>query len=324
MNTNLSPSATLYLANLNRIEQRISDASNQISSSKKLNVAADAPDEIGSLLQLRADQQRNQQIESNLVLAQTDAQAADNSLTGAIALLDRATTLAAEGANATQTAASRASIAPEVQSLLEQMVSYSQTQVQGRYIFSGDQDGSTSYKLNLSSTDGSGVDKLVATTSTRLIEDPAGGTFSASKGAQEIFGPVQQGVDSDGNPMVDDSGNPVLVPTNDNAFAALNSLRLALLSNDTTAITTALNSIKKASTRLNASLTFYGTVETRIQDASSFATTYDTQLKTEISSKEDADIPSAALELTAANTQLQAALMMQGKMPTSTLFNYLG
>jgi flagellar hook-associated protein 3 FlgL len=104
----------------------------------------------------------------------------------------------------------------------------------------------------------------------------------------------------------------------------LNSLRTALLSNDTAGINTALNSIKQASTRLNANLTFYGTVETRIQDASNFADTYDTQLKTEISSKEDADIPSAALELTAANTQLQAALTMQGKMPTSSLFNYLG
>ncbi|HWC98030.1 MAG TPA: flagellin [Candidatus Sulfopaludibacter sp.] len=324
MNTNLSPSGTLYLANLNRIEQRISDASSQITSGKKLNVASDAPDEIGPLLQLRADRQRNQQIQSNLVLAQTDAQAADNALSSATALMDRATTLAAEGANATQTADTRASIAPEVQSLLEQMVSYSQTQVQGRYIFSGDQAGSPSYQLNLSNTDGSGVDRLAATGSTRLIEDPAGGTFASSKGAQEIFGPVQQGTDSDGNPLVDDSGNPVYVPTPDNAFAALNSLRVALLNNDTAGINTALNSIKQASTHLNSALTFYGTVETRIQDATNFATTYDTQLQTEISSKEDTDIPSAALELTAANTQLQAAMTMQGKLPTSTLFNYLG
>ena len=64
-------------------------------------------------------------------------------------------------------------------------------------------------------------------------------------------------------------------------------------------------------------------MENRIQDASNFATSYDTQLRTEISNIEDADIPSAALELTQSNTQLEAAMTMQGKMPTSTLFNYL-
>ena len=69
---------------------------------------------------------------------------------------------------------------------------------------------------------------------------------------------------------------------------------------------------------------FYGTVQTRIQDATSFATSNNTRIQTEISAKEDADIPSAALQLTQANTQLQAALTMQGKLPTSTLFSYLG
>lgn len=323
MITNLNSANSLFLSNLNRIEQQIADANSRISSGKKISVASDAPDQVDSLLQLRADREHNTQIQSNLVLAQTDAQAADNALTGSISLLDRATTLATQAVTATQTAASRTSIAPEVQSLLEQMVSYSQTQVQGRYIFSGDQDSSSSYQLNLSNSTGSGVDQLTTAGSTRLIEDPAGGSFAASQTAQQIFGPTTPSLDADGNPVVDDNGNPVYVPTQDNTFAALNGLRVALLANDTTGISNALNSIKQASTRLNAAQSFYGTVESRIQDATSFATSYDTQLQTEIAAKEDADIPGAALELTQANTQLQAALTMQGKMPTSTLFSYL-
>jgi len=233
MTTNLNPANALFLTNLNRIERQLADANSQISSGKKVSVASDAPDQVGPLLQLRADLQHNTQIQSNLVLAQTDAQAADNALTGAISLMDRATTLAAEGADATQTASSRASLAPEVQSLLEQMVSYSQTQVQGRYIFSGDQDLSSSYQLDLNATDGSGVDQLTTAASTRMIEDPAGGTFAASKTAQDVFGPTVQSVDASGNPVTDANGNPVYVPTQDNTFAALNGLRVALLANDT-------------------------------------------------------------------------------------------
>ncbi len=316
MTTNLNPSNALFLANLNRVEQRLADANAQISSGKRINTASDAPDQIDTLLQLRADRQRNQQIQSNLTLAQTDAQSADNALSGAISLMDRATTLAAQGADVTQTAATRASMASEAESLLAQMVSFSQTQVQGRFIFSGDQPSQASYRLNLSSSDGSGVDTLQTAPSTRLIEDPAGGTFAASKTAQEIFGPVTAAVDSD--------GNTILVPDSDNAFAALNNLRLALLKNDTAGINTAMGQIQQASGHLSSMQMFYGSVANRIQTANSFAGSYDTQLQTEISGIEDADIPSAALELTQANTQLEAAMTMQGKMPHSTLFNYLG
>jgi flagellin-like hook-associated protein FlgL len=47
-------------------------------------------------------------------------------------------------------------------------------------------------------------------------------------------------------------------------------------------------------------------------------------LQTEISNIQDADVTSAATEMTEANTQLQAAMQMQGQMPHSSLFQYLG
>jgi hypothetical protein len=46
-------------------------------------------------------------------------------------------------------------------------------------------------------------------------------------------------------------------------------------------------------------------------------------LKKELSQKEDAGAV-AALELTQANTQLQAAMRMRSKLPGSSLFDYLG
>ena len=103
-------------------------------------MASDAPDQIGALLQLRANQLHNTQIQSNLTLAQTNAHAADNALSSSIQLMDTATTLATQGATGTADATSRASLAQQVQSILQQMVSTSQTNVQGVFIFSGDQD----------------------------------------------------------------------------------------------------------------------------------------------------------------------------------------
>src|SRR5579883_3253512 len=101
MLSNLDGTSQIFLANVNRIQQKFADANRQISSGLKISQASDAPDQISPLLQLKADQAHNQQIESNLTLAQSDAQTADSTLSAAIQLLDRAVTLGTEGATST-------------------------------------------------------------------------------------------------------------------------------------------------------------------------------------------------------------------------------
>jgi len=307
MITNLNPESALFIANVNRIQQSIADANSQVSSGRKINVASDAPDQIDTLLQLRANLQHNTQVQSNLTLATTDANAADSALSSAIQLMESALSLASQGATATTNASGRLSIAQQIQGIQQQMVSYSQTTVQGRFIFSGDQDN-----LPVYSWDSSAANPAVQNSdpiSTRVIEDPGGGSFPASKTAQEIF--------DDRDPVSGD-------PNQDNVFNALNTLYQALQNNDTPGINNAIPLLKSASAQLNSMEAFYGNVEDRIQNATDFANNYNVQLQTQISQTEDADITSAATELTEGNTQLQAAFEMQGQMPHSSLFNYLG
>lgn len=315
MISNLDPASALFLADLGQIQQRISTANNQVSSGKKITVASDAPDQIAPLLQLRADQQHNSQIQSNLGLAQSNADASDSALSSAISLMDNALTLASQGTDTTNTATSYQSLAQQVQSLQQQMVNLSQTTVQGKYIFSGDQDSSPSYALDLNATDPNtglplnGVDQLLTDqTATRQVEDPAGGSFSASLTAQQIF----------------DDRNADGTFASDNVFNALNSLRLALVAGDPTQIGNTIASIQAASDHLNSMESFYGNVQDRIQNATDYAAGYDTSLQTQISQIQDADVASAAMELTQSNTQLQAALQMQAQMPRTTLFDLLG
>jgi flagellin-like hook-associated protein FlgL len=47
-------------------------------------------------------------------------------------------------------------------------------------------------------------------------------------------------------------------------------------------------------------------------------------LQTQIGNLQDADLTSAMLELTQAQTQQQAALTARAQMPRTTLFNFLG
>jgi len=307
MITNLDPQKALFLTEINRIQDKIAQANSQVSSGLKIMVASDAPDQIGALLQLRANQLHNTQVLSNLTLAQTDANAADDALSSSTQLMDSALSLATQGATATSDATSRASLALQVNSILQQLVSTSQTSVQGRFIFSGDQDNTPQYKWD--STQANPLVAVQASSSTRLIENPAGGTFASSLTAQQIY--------DDQNPATNG-------PATDNVFNALSTLTTALQNNDTAGITSSITLLKAASDHLYTMQAFYGNVLDQIQNASSYASKYDVQMQTEISQIQDADVTNAAMQLTESNTQLQAAMQMQSQMPHTSLFNYLG
>jgi len=306
MLSNLNPAAETFLTNIERVQRSVDEASRQVSSGLRVNTASDAPDEVDTILQLRTDTTRNTQIQANLALAQTDAESADGALNSATQLLDRARALGAQGATFTQDATGRQSLAGEVEGLLEQMVSISRTAVQGRYIFSGDDANTPPYQLDLTSA--TGVDRLTTAVSTRRLEDPAGGSFAVAKTAGDIF----------------DTRNADDTPAAGNVFAALNSLRTALLNNDPAGIDAATAAIQTASDHLNISQGFYGSVLNRIQDATNYGQSYDVRLKTELSQKVDADVTAAAMTLTQGNTQLQAAFQMQARVPHTSLFDFLG
>lgn len=304
----LQGSSQLYITELGQIEQQLAQANQQVSSGLKISVASDDPDQIDSLLQLRSDLAHNTQIQSNLTLAQSEAQAADNALSSSIQLMDQAVSLATQGANATMTTTGLQAIAQEVQGIQQQMVANSDTMVQGRYIFSGDDDSTPAYTFDTTATTTNSVDQGSTAASTRQIEDSAGGSFPASLTAQQIF----DDRDSDG------------AYADDNVFQALNNLYNALVGGDSDTIGATISNLQSASVHLNSMQSFYGEVETRIQNAQTFSNNYNTQLQTQISGIQDADIPTAVMQMTQASTAEQAAFEMEGKMPHSTLFDYLG
>ncbi len=306
MTTNLDPASQLFLANINRLENQLNQASEEVSSGKKVNQASDAPDQVEDLLQLRSDQQHNQQIESNLSLAQSNAQAADSALGSSIQLMDSALQLGTEGASSTTSGTDMTTLSQQVGTILDEMVSYSQTVVNGQYIFSGDQSQSPTYQVDPAASDG--VDQLSDAPATAQIENPAGGSFPAALNAQQIF----DARSADGTPAAG------------NVFAALSGLENALASGNTQSVANAVNSVQTASAYLNQQEAFYGQTEDRIQDAQSFAGNQDTQLQTEIGQIQDADIPTEAMQLTQSQMDLQASFEMEAEMPHKTLFEYLG
>jgi flagellin-like hook-associated protein FlgL len=231
--------------------------------------------------------------------------AADTSLQSAVQLLQNATVIGAQGAGSSVTASVQSTLAGQISDLQSQLVALSRTQVDGVYIFSGDTPGSPAYKLDPSSP--TGVDRLITSPATEQVADPTGITFQVAKTAQDLFD------------KRDGSDNPAP----ENAFAALQNLKVALQNGDSNAINTAIGSVKAANDYLNTQLGFYGTAQNRINSSIDLAKKFEVQTQAQLSSLQDADVPSEALALTQVTTNLDAAMAAQAKRPTSSLFDYL-
>jgi len=305
MISGLDPANQQFLTSLNDLQQRVQTAEIQLSSGLRVNQASDAPQSVGDIFQARADLAHANQVSQNLTNVKAQADAADSALQSAVLVLQQASVLATQGASSTTTAGQQQQLATQVQALQSELVSLSRTQVAGIYIFSGDNSSSPSYQVDPSSP--TGVDRLIVTQATQQIADPTGVTFHAAMTAQDIFD------------KRDASDNPAP----ENAFAALQNLQTALQSGDHNAITLALGSVQTASAYLNQQAGFYGTAQNRISSALDLAQKFQVQSQTQLSSLQDADIPTVATELTQLTTSLNAAMAAQAKRPITTLFDYL-
>lgn len=132
---NINPSSNLFLANLQVIQNRMSSDEQQLTSGLKVSVASDAPDQISDILQIRAQIAGVQQTQENLSAVSPRVTSAEGAIQQSIQLLDTATTLATGASGTTLDAAQRLDSVPQVQGILQQLVSLSQTAVNGTYVF---------------------------------------------------------------------------------------------------------------------------------------------------------------------------------------------
>jgi flagellar hook-associated protein 3 FlgL len=152
-----------------------------------------------------------------------------------------------------------------------------------------------------------GVDRLLTSPATRLIQDSNGVVFAVSKTAQDLF----------------DHRNPDDSLAADNVFAAVNSLRVALANNDQAGTEAAATSIQKAQDYLSLQGTFYGAVQNRVTNALDIAQKFQLQWKSALSNEKDTDVAAAATELTQEQLNQQAAMQAQASMPRNSLFDFL-
>jgi flagellar hook-associated protein 3 FlgL len=294
-----------FLNALDRTQSALSQAQLQVSSGLKVAQASDAPDQVSPILQLHVNIAQNQQTQTNLNQVKGEVDTAEQSVSSVASLLDQVQTLAVQGLSTSQTADTRGTLAAQVQSILEQVVSISSTSVNGRYIFGGDTDQSPSYQVD--GTAATGVARLSNSQSTRQVQDTQGLSFSVGLSANAIFDR------RDANDQV----------TTGNVFAAIHSVQAALASNDTKALQDASASVRDASSYVNQQLAFYGGIQNRVAAALDQTTAADTGYRSQLSDRQDADVTAAILEMQQLTVDIQAAMSSKAQMPQGSLFDEL-
>jgi flagellar hook-associated protein 3 FlgL len=295
-----------YLAELEQTQKQLQQVQSQMSSGVRVQQASDDPSAVTEILQVQAQLGQAQQIQSNLSGVQAELGSADAALQSAVQAVESAISLGTEGATSTSTPEHRAALAQQIAALQETLVSLSRTSVNGRYIFSGDQDSQPSYALDPAQA--SGVRQLVTASATRRIMDVNGTPIEIARTAQEIF----------------DARNADGTPAAANVFAAIQSLVSSLQNNDQAGIATALDRLHSGDLHLNGQLAFFGTAENRITNAVDLAQRFQTEQKAHLGRLRDADIPTLAIQLNQEQVQQQASLSVESSLlQAKNLFSYI-
>ena len=297
----------IYLSNLNRNQDKMTQIQTEISSGRRVQKPSDDPAAVPQILQLRLELDQNQQVQNNLTTAAAELNTADSALQTSIAAVGKALTLALQGANAGMTPQQQLDIAEQVSGIQQTLVNAANTQVNGRYIFSGGQDTQPAYKLDPTNLL-EGVTQIANAPATRVIADATGTTIAVAKTAQEIFDPQSNGQ-----------------PASNNTFAAIQLLITGLATSNQADIDQAATGLRAASAYLNDELSFYGNAENRIANAQDLAQKFQTQQTQQLSQLQDTDVASAAVALNLAQVQNQASLSVEASLlQNKNLFSYLG
>ena len=291
-----------FLADLSNLEGRLLTAQRQVSSGLRMQSVADDPDQVSALLEVKARIAHNRQLKYNLGRVQTEVNAAESAINTAATLMDRARQIAAEGASSTTTVDTRTQLAGQVKDIITEMFGLTQTQVEGRYVFSGNSDQTAPY-LSVDLTQPNGVGAYQGSNATRQVEHPNGSTFSISYTAAQVF----------------DSGG-----VSTSVFQSLTALYNNLQTSNVANLATDADNIGTAANFLDGQQARYGEIQNQVSDAVSAQQKIDTQLQTQLGNTQDADTPSAIVELQKESIAQQAALQAHAALPKTSLFSFIG
>jgi flagellar hook-associated protein 3 FlgL len=271
----------------------------QLTSGTTISKPSDSPTGTNTSLITRQSISGNNQYGRNISDGQSFLDSTDSAIQDMLAQVRKVRDLTVQALNGgAQSQQSSDAIATEVSGIRESMLGQANQVVQGRPLFGGVTTGNKAYDPTTGAYVGVGDGSDARTKLTRRVSDVE--TIRVDLTGPEAFGDPTSGKDM---------------------FAVINNV--AAHAADPTALTGDLKDLDTAINGLLAAAADVGTRSARMQTAGTVNTSQALNLKTQLSTNEDVDLPKTIMELQMRQTGYQAALQVTAQVMQPTLLDFL-
>ncbi len=281
--------------NLGNNTEGLSKANEVVSSTKRINALSDDPVGLTQALNIKSTLDGIEQLGRNLDMGKSWLIASESAVTLVQDLITETKALSVQMATATTSDAARSSAAGTIQNTFDEIVSLSNTEVNGRYIFAGSKTDAAPFSQS--------------------------GTYS---GDTNVF-TIKIGKDTTIEAGSD--GSAVFLPSgagaSDDIFNTLSNLKTALENSNIDGIQEAIDKLSSHLGQLSNKISDVGSKMIRLDMKEKIFQDLNITSTERLSRIEDADITEAIIKLKEKEIAYQAALASSAKVMKLSLMDYM-
>jgi flagellar hook-associated protein 3 FlgL len=282
-----------FLENLNRLRLRESQAQTELTTGKKVNRLSDNPFAAAQASRITSVMAENDQFIAINQQLRGKLETTDSVVQALIQNLDSAKMLAAQALSGTTTPEARAAIATATEGVRQQILSASNTQFDGNFLFAG------------------------TATSTQPFVD-SGGTVTYQGNDEALYQRLDRSVVVQTNLTGQD-----LFVDSPSVFQVLTDMKTAVTNNDAAAIRTCLDNLETISNRMNSMAATVGNNIRLTDQLQGTLETHNLALQEHVSNMTDADLAKSISDLNLTTQAISAALGAQAQVQQFSLLDFL-
>lgn len=299
-----------FMYNLTNTKNQYDRDISQTTSHKKLNHLSDNPSDMAYVLTLRSKIGEIEQYDKNIQTGLGFVNTASSSLDSVKTMLYSVISIAEQGASETVNNDARDILADRIDELRDELMNYANSEVQGKFLFSGSATSTQPYTKAADT-----VDPVTGVTI------PGNITYNGNSeyiNVQADFS-VTVATNIPGNEVFGVTANS---PTD--VFARLQTLVTSLRNNDTTGIGNEISNMHETINQIGEAQGQLGNRQAHLTQIQGMLKTFKSALVDKKSSLEDANAAEAISNLSRDETSLQAIFQSGARIQKYSLMNYLG
>ncbi len=263
----------------------------QAATGKKVIDASDDPSAIGSIFSSRSEISLSDRYLETISATQDDMDILDGYLDSTENIMVRAKEIAVAAGNGSLSEEDLATYADELVELQTALLDIANTQVDGKYLFSGYAEDTAPFAGDPLAYQG--------TADHRMVEISEGQTVQTNLTGEEVF------------------ASPV------DCFAVLADLETALSSGDTSGLATSLEDLEAGAEQIRSKRSEMGNINSRLDDVAGMLENLQLQMEERLSSYEDADLVEVMSGVSQAEQAYEAALSVSSRLSQLSILDYL-